>query len=101
MKKQLLFITAFLALASASFSQNHTYRTTEYVGNIPTTDDNAVEMCEDSDGNMFAVGKVSNGSNMDISISKFDNFGNLLWEQIYDNGGEDIPLSVEIGESIF
>ncbi len=99
MKKQFLLFTAFLALATASFSQTNNYRVTEYVGNIPTADDVAVDMCKDSDGNMYAVGKVYNGSNMDISVSKFDNFGNLQWEQIYDNGGNDRPIKIEIGES--
>ncbi len=99
MKKQLLFITAFLALASASFSQTPTYRTTEFVGNIPANDEYAVDMCKDSNGNMYAVGQLNNGASLDISVTKFDVLGNLLWEKTYDNGGDDIPLNIEIGES--
>ena len=98
MKKQFLLLAAFLSLGVSSFSQ-HIYRTTEYVGSIPQTDEFAIDICQDGNGNMYAIGQSDNGSNADISVSKFDALGNLQWEQTYNNGGEDIPLHVSIGES--
>ena len=97
MKKQLLFVVLVLFLIQSN--AQHVYRTTEYVGNVPASDETGIDIIKDSDGNMYAIGQIDNGSNLDISLSKFDAFGSFVWEKIYDNGGDDTPLKVEIGES--
>jgi hypothetical protein len=39
------------------------------------------------------------GTNNDISLSKYNALGVQQWEVFYNNGGNDTPVKVEIGES--
>ncbi|OGP09762.1 MAG: hypothetical protein A3G39_03610 [Deltaproteobacteria bacterium RIFCSPLOWO2_12_FULL_43_16] len=43
----------------------------------------------DASGNVYVSGLSHNGSNYDIATVKYDNGGNQLWANDYDNGGDD------------
>ncbi|MDO8413848.1 MAG: S8 family serine peptidase [Gallionellaceae bacterium] len=43
----------------------------------------------DASGNVYVSGLSHNGSNLDIATVKYDNGGNQLWANDYDNGGDD------------
>jgi len=51
----------------------------------------------DSNGNIFVCGFTTVGtSNINFILIKYDNNGNEIWTQIYDNGGYDSPTDIAL-----
>lgn len=50
----------------------------------------------DSNGNIVVVGRTFNGVNEDLLVLTYSPLGSLVWQQIHDHGGDDIPCGFEI-----
>ncbi len=51
--------------------------------------DRSVAVAVDGGGNIIAAGRSSNGFDDDYAVIKYDGAGNVLWSDMYDNGGTD------------
>jgi len=58
--------------------------------------DYGVDIRIDGSNNVYVAGAYHNGSDYDYFVAKYLQNGVLVWEQFYDNGGQDIIESLEI-----
>lgn len=65
---------------------------------INTTQVLSVDM-KTSGGNIYQLGKLHNGSNTDVVVAKISNAGAVLWQQVYNGGTEDTPVSIGVDNS--
>ena len=56
-----------------------------------TSGDNGISVAVDSSDNVYITGNASNSSNqtMDVLIAKYDSLGNVLWQRVLGEPGDD------------
>lgn len=65
----------------------------------PIADDWGEDLVIDDVGNIYICGVRGNGTNYDFLIAKYDISGNLIWNQTYDNGGDDHASAIALDAS--
>jgi len=100
MKTKLLIVALSLFLVDSLKAQytmfRETWRSERTEAN--TTEVWSVDM-KTSGGNIYQLGKLNNGSNMDVVVAKISNAGAVLWQQVYNSGNEDTPVSIGVDNS--
>lgn len=53
----------------------------------------------DADNNVYVTGYGFNNFDKDLIVLKYDSLGNLLWSDVYDNGGDDEGVGIKVDAS--
>lgn len=54
----------------------------------------------DANNNVYVTGYISNSpSNQDLIVLKYDSLGTLLWQYIYNNGGNDAGTAIKVSST--